>query len=167
MASGDEVKKSFSSDATRYMSGIVLRDVSTEQGTSDETAPYSTLTEKKKTKPAAHRSSVNAADTGDISSSTGNLDIANSIHVACYVDFDDPGAQAEICLALFDDSGTPDLIGITESNVFQGDASLRDGAEGPYVSPRYVFDVSGASRVRAIVKTLTTSAAVNIFLMPL
>lgn len=157
--------KNLSAQSAKNAGGVLLRNISTELTDGDEIAMFGTLTEQKGTKPSAHRSSVSSADTGDISSASGALDIGNSINVACYVDFDDPSVTTQIALALFDSTG--DLIGVTEFNTFASDASWRDGASGPYVSPRYVFDVAGASQVLAKVKSLTTNAVINIFLVTL
>lgn len=162
MAVADELRKSFASDGATYSLGIQTRQVSSN----DAEALASTITEKKlAAKPAAHRSSISAADTGDISSASGALDVGNSMQVACFVDFDDPSIQAQIALALYDAAG--DLIGITDFNTFNSDSSWRDGGSGPYVSPRYIYDVSGASQVLAKVKSLTSGGVVNIFLMAL
>jgi hypothetical protein len=162
MAVGDQLLQDLKSDETNKALAIQARQV----GGSDARAGAVVHTERKlPAKPAALLENKSAADTGDISSDTGYLDVENSMYLASFVDFDDAGAQAVICLALYDASD--DLIGITESYTFVADMSLRDGASGPYVSPRYVFDVSGASRVKAIVRSLTTGAVINIFLMKL
>lgn len=162
MAVGDELRQDLQSDATNKALAIQTRQVNA----SDARAGAVVQTERKlPAKPSAHRSSVSAADTGDISSDTGYLDVENSMYLASFVDFNNAGAQAVICLALYDASD--DLIGITESYTFTADSSLRDGASGPYLSPRYVFDVSGASRVRAIVRSLTTGTVINVYLMKL
>jgi hypothetical protein len=161
MAAGDELRKSYASDGATYNLGIQTRQVSA----ADAEALASVITNKKAAKPAAHRSAVNAVDSADLSSAAGALDVGNSMHVAVIVDFDDPGAQAQLMLALFD--GADDLIGITEAQTFASSATYRDGAAGPYVSAMCIFDVGPASKVKAIVTGLSTGAVINVFLMPL
>lgn len=157
--------KNLSAQSTKNAGGVLLRNIATELPDGDEIAMFGALTEQKSTRGAAHRANVSAADTGDISSATDALDVGNAIHTACFIDFDDAGALAEIALALFDSTG--DLIGITECNTFQADSSWRDGASGPYVAPRYIFDVSGAAQVLAKVKSLSSGAVINIYLVSL
>ena len=113
------------------------------------------------TKPAAHRSAVAAADTGDISSATGAIPVADGLHIHAIAEFSNASATAAIALALF--SRDKDLIGITSFTTFAADAVLRDGAAGPYVAPSEIFDVVGASFVRAIVKSLS-AGTVTIYL---
>ena len=113
------------------------------------------------TKPAAHRSAVAAADTGNISSSTGVMPVADGLHIHAIAEFSNASATAAIALALF--SRDKDLIGITDAKTFTADASWRDGGSGPYVSPCKAFDLMGASFVRAIVKSLS-AGTVTIYL---
>ena len=112
-------------------------------------------------KPALHRDDVAAADTGDISSSTGALQIADGLHAQVILEFSNASAVAVIALALFDES--KDLIGITEAQSFTADASWIDGVVGPYVSPCGIFDVMGARYAKALVKSLS-AGTIDIYL---
>lgn len=161
MAVGDEIRQDLQADATNKAATIQARQISSADARVGAVWP----TEKKiPAKPSAHKATLSSADTGDISSDAGYLDVENSQYVACIVDFSVASATATIALALFDASD--DLIGVTEIASFVADSSWRDGASGPYVSARYVFDVSGASRVLAKLKSIS-SGNVNIYLMKL
>jgi len=113
------------------------------------------------TKPALHRDDVAVADTGDISLSTTVVSVVVGMNEVCIVEFSNASAVATIALALFDKAKT--FMGITYVATFTADAALRNGAAGPYVSPIQAFDVTGASFVRAIVKTLS-AGTIDIFL---
>lgn len=162
MAVGDELRKTYAPDGTVYNLGIQNRQVSSN----DAQTLASYITNKKPaTKTSAHRSSLSSADTGNISSSTGSLDIGNSVQVECHVTFSAASQYAEIALALFDDQGTPSFMGITEIHQFNSDSSWTDGTD--YVSARYIFDVGAASNVKALLKTAPSSGDCNIILEPL
>lgn len=159
MAVGDELRKNYASDASEYNLGIQSRQVASENAK----VLASALTNKKcDAKATAHRSTVSAADTGDISSATGAKDAENSICVECHCTFNDGTATAKIALAVFDEAN--DLIGITEIAEFGAHSSWRDGAAGEYVSERHIFDIGVAAKVRALVSELSGSDTVTIFL---
>jgi hypothetical protein len=159
MAAGDEVRKSFASDAATYNVGIIARDA----GGANE-ALMSALTNKKAATPAAHRSTVSSADSADISSATGALDVGNSMHVALFADFSAASITATVFLALFDAAGN--LIGVTEKKLLTADALYTDGAGGRFVSPALIFDVGPASQVLAKVAGIS-SGNVTFYLMAL
>lgn len=163
MAVGDEIRKSFASDAATYSIGLQTRLVG---GNSGEALANWPVEKKPAAKPSAHRS-IGSADTADVSGGgTSALDVGNSSQVAAFADFSVQPATCEIFLALYDESN--DLIGVTDSYIFSADPVYRDGVSGPYVSKRYIFDVSGASKARAYCATLTGSTpTVNIFLIAL
>lgn len=158
MAIGDEGRKSYQSDGSTYNLNIQTRQVSSN----DAYAMANFFTEKKPAaKPAAHRSSLSSADTGTISS-TGNADIGNSAHIACFVELASANDACSIALALFDASDT--LIGITEIKNFQAHSSwIR--TTNKYVSESYVFETKGASKVKALVNSI--SGTIDIYLIPL
>ncbi len=165
MAVADELRQDLTADSINKALAIQSRQVSSSDARAGSVWP----TEKKTpAKPSAHRSSLAAADTGDISSSMGGLgiifDVGNSQYVSMVAELSVASATVQIALALYDASGT--LIGITEVASFIADASWRNGASGPYVSPRYVFDVSGASKVLAKLKSIS-SGNVGIYLISL
>lgn len=160
MAVGDELRKKFSAEDTLYSLGLQAVQVSS----ADAQALGSWVVEKKPpAKPAAHRT-ITTPDGADISSATGYLSVGNSAAVAAYVDLSTASSTADLFLALYDASS--DLIGVTETITFSASGTYRDGGSGPYVSPRYLFDVSGASRVKVWCSALTGSPTVNVFLVP-
>lgn len=162
MAVGDEITKSFASDGATYSLGLQARTV----GATSVEGLASWVTEKKPpAKPSAHRASVTGADTADISSDTSYLDVGNSSQVAAFADSTVASSTATFFLALYDASD--DLIGVTDEYQFQFSATYRDGAAGPYVSPRYIFDICGASRVKAFCSAVTGTPTVNLFLIAL
>lgn len=124
------------------------------------------LTDRKKTKPAAHRTNIVAADTtADISSSTGALTVEDQLHVACILECSAASVAASIVLALWDKAGT--FLGITEAVSMTADGTWRNGAAGPFVTPVAIFDVFGATKVKALVKSLAVGNITNLFLLPL
>lgn len=160
MAVADEIRQQLQSDATNYALAIQTKQVSSADARAGAVWP----TERKTpAKPAATRSTVSSADTGDISSDTGYLDVGNSQYIMMDVEFSVASAVASIALALFDAADA--FLGVTEQVYFTADSSWKNGGS-LYTSARYVFDVSGASRVYPRIKSITTGN-VTIFLLKL
>jgi hypothetical protein len=163
MASGDELRKSFASDAAAYAMGIATRQVSS----ADADALASVITEKKKARPTATRSAVTAADAaGDISgNSSSAVDLANSMHCAVFCEGTPTSATITVFLALFDESNA--MVGKTEAYTFALDGSYRNGSTD-YFSDAYVFDTRGAAKAYPVVSGITgTSRSINVFVKPL
>jgi hypothetical protein len=163
MATGDELRKSFASDSTAYALGVATRQVSSN----DADALASVITEKKKARPSATRSSVTAADAaGDISgNSSSAVDLGNSMHAAAFCEGTPASATLTLFLQLFDESNS--MVGKTESYTFTLDGSYKNGATN-YVSDAYVFDTRGAAKAYPVVCGITgTSASINVYVKPL
>jgi hypothetical protein len=124
------------------------------------------ITDRKIALPTAHRTAIATADAGpDISDSTGALQLQDQIHVACIPECSAGGVAGSICLALFDSEGN--FMGITEVQSFTADSTWRNGADGSYVSPALIFDSMGASKVLALVASLSGGEIDNLYLIPL
>ncbi|MEW6485794.1 MAG: hypothetical protein AB1423_14475 [Pseudomonadota bacterium] len=124
------------------------------------------ITDRKIAKPAAHRTAIAAADAGpDISDSTGALTLQDQIHVAAILECSAGGVTGSLCHALWDKDGV--FMGITETQSFTADSTWRNGINGGYVTPALIFDVMGASKVKALVKSISGGNITNLYLVPL
>ena len=110
------------------------------------------LIEAKPTRGTAVRTSVAAADTGDVSALyASGVNVAGSMHVRLSLNFNANTDSALICLALFDQANA--LIGITAKEPFVPDSALTDGTN--YLSAVQIFDTMGAAIVYPIITGLT------------
>ena len=125
------------------------------------------ISDRKISRPTVHRTNIAVADAGpDISSSGGALmTLDNQLHVECSVECSMGGVTGSICLARWDKSGV--FIGITKVKTFTADSTWKNGINGPYVTPPIIFDVMGATQVKALVKSLSGGNITNLYLVPL
>lgn len=124
------------------------------------------ITDRKIAKPSAHRTNLTAADAGpDISDPTDALAIQDQIHVACEIECSAGGVTGSVCLARWDTDGN--FMGITEPQTFTADSTWRNGVNGGYVTPALIFDVMGASKIKALVKSLSGGNITNLYLTPI
>lgn len=165
MAVGDELRKSYASDGTTYNQGIQTRQISA----ADAESLSSVIVEKKKARPSATRSSVNAADsTANVSGDhTSALDVGNSMHIAVWIEGTPASGTATIYLLLFDEAATPLIVGKTEDYTFTLDATFTNGATD-FFSEVHVFDIAGACKVYPKVRAITgTSMNFEIYMKAL
>jgi hypothetical protein len=125
------------------------------------------ISDRKITRGPAHRTNITIADAGpDISSSVGALmTLDNQIHVECSVECSAAAVTGSVCLARWDANGV--FMGITEAQTFTAHSTWRNGTGGPFVTPPLIFDVMGATQVKALVSSLSGGNIINLYLLPL
>lgn len=156
MAIGDEIRKSFASDAASYAGGIELRQI----GAADATALTSVITNPKKAKPSAiTKTAVTGAD---ISTKTASaIDIGNRPHVCLNVETTTVTGSITLALAKYDTAGA--FLGLSSSWSFQAQGVLRNGAAGKYICESAIFDTGDASWVEPVVLAINDTS-VDIFM---
>ena len=122
------------------------------------------ISDRKISRPAAHRTNITAADAGpDISNPTGALTLDNQMHVECSVECSAGAVTGIICLARWDKDGN--FMGITEMQTFTAHSLWQTGRG--FATPPLIFDVMGATKVRAFVSSLSGGNITNLYLIPL
>lgn len=156
MAIGDEIRKSFASDAATYAAGVQLRQI----GAADAEALASVITNPKKAKPSAiTKTAVTAAD---ISTKTGAaVDTGNRPHVCLNVETTTANGSITIAVAKYDTAGA--FLGLSSSWSLQAQGVLRNGAAGKYICESAIFDTGDASWVEPVVLAINDTS-VDIFL---
>jgi kynureninase len=157
MATGDEVRKSFASDANTYSVGITARTIG---GNAAQVLSTHITNKKIDALSSAHLSGASSATTGSLATIGTAVDVGNSITVAVYGRFSAASAWCEIALALYDEANT--LIGVTEKKVITGDSSWTDGTK--YLAPRVLFDVGEASKVKCVLKQGVSSGTADVYI---
>lgn len=124
------------------------------------------IIDRKIVKPEAHRTNITVADTSpDISDSAGASGVQDQVHLACITECSAGGVTGSICLAMWDKNGV--FIGISEAQSFTADSIWRNGISGGYIAPSMIFDIMGASKIKALVKSLSGGNITNLYLVPL
>lgn len=156
MAIGDEVRKSFASDAATYAAGVQLRQI----GSADAEALASVITNPKKAKPAAITKT--AVTSADISTKTAAaVDTGNRPHVCLNVEATTATGSITVALAKYDTAAA--FLGLSSSWSFTAQGTLRNGAAGKYVCESEIFDVGDASWVEPVVLAISDTS-VDIFM---
>lgn len=156
MAIGDEIRKSFASDAASYAGGVQLRQISA----ADATALTSVIANPKKAKPSAITKT--AVTSADISTKTAAaIDTGNRPHVCLNVETTTATGSITLALAKYDTAGA--FIGLSSSWSFVAQGVLRNGAAGKYVCESAIFDTGDASWVEPVVLAINDTS-VDIFM---
>lgn len=156
MATGDEIRKSFASDAATYAAGVQLRQI----GAADAEALASVITNPKKAKPSAITKT--AVTSADISTKTAAaIDTGNRPHVCLNVETTTATGSITIALAKYDTAAA--FLGLSNSWTFAAQSVLRNGAAGKYVCESNIFDVGDASWVEPVVLSINDTS-VDIFM---
>lgn len=156
MATGDEIRKSFASDAAAYAAGVQLRQI----GAADAEALASVITNPKKAKPSAITKT--AVTSADISAKTAAaIDTGNRPHVCLNVETTTASGSITIALAKYDTAAA--FLGLSNSWTFTAQGVLRNGAAGKYVCEANIFDVGDASWCEPVVLSINDTS-VDIFM---
>lgn len=155
MAIGDEIRKSFASDAATAAGGVQLRQI----GAADAQALASVITNPKKAKPTAI--TVTAVTGADISTKTAAaVDTGNRPHVCLNVETTTATGSITLALAKYDTAGA--FLGLSSSWSFTAQGVLRSSAAGKYVCESAIFDTGDASHVEPVVLAISDTS-VDIF----
>lgn len=167
MAQGAEATQSLEASASTHTLTVEGRNVGAQAV--EVIASYVT-SKKPASLAAARRTGLNAADTpASLNSATWNahaslLDVGNSIHVLTQLRFSVASASAVVQYALYDGQATPVLLGLSREYTYQADASWTTAATGQmYPSASEIIDIGAASKVVAILKTIS-SGNVDIYI---
>ena len=151
MAIGDEIRKSFASDAATYNAAVQTRQI----GSADAVAMASVITNPKKARPTAITKT--AVTSADISTKTAAaIDTGNRPHVCLNVETTTATGSITLALAKYDTAAA--FLGLSTSASFSAQGVLRNGAAGKYVCESQIFDVGDASWVEPVVLAINDTS---------
>ena len=163
MAAGDSLRQDLQADATNK--ALALEGVQVAAAPVRVPVVASNATRKPAVMTAIHRSAITANDAaGSIATAltaVTALNVGNWRDVVAHIRSATAGASISVALVLYDGAGT--IMGMTSFQQLTCDSSNTDGTK--YPSPIAIYDVAGATTVKALVRGISSgSPSIDLYL---
>ena len=163
MAAGDSLRQDLQADPTNK--ALAVEGVQVGGSAVRVPAVTTNCTRKPAVMTAVHRAAITANDaTGSITTALSGvtaLNVGNWRDVVAHIRSSTPGASISVALVLYDGAGA--IMGITPFQSLVCDASNTDGTK--YLSPIAIYDVAGATTVKALVRGISSgSPSIDLYL---
>ena len=156
MAIGDEIRKSYASDAAVYNGAVQGRQI----GGADAVMMYSALTNKKRARPSPiNKTGVDTTvDINAAGYTTNKIDMGNSTHAMVGVELTSSTGSITVTLAKYDTAGVFCGFSADEYTFYPRGPWRTGGGSGKYPSIAIPFEVGDASYVYPVVVAMNDSS---------